>query len=159
MNNEPININVPDIEHEGEKIPAWFGEYTKRLADTNKDLLDEVKELASMKLEDVKKHIGGNPEELPYEFLDTMLITGSDDEEMALILRSKREKFVHRHPDQSRGVPGIEKGISTFDGRFIPQKTWVTASDSEKRGALVGSTCFHYNSDTPGMGSDPKDRF
>jgi len=96
---------------------------------------------------------------LPYEFLDTLFINGSDNELVGTILRKKREAYVKKHPEKTRGVPGAGKGIITFDGRFIPQSTWISATDSEKRGALVGSTCFHYNSETPGMGSDPSDRF
>jgi len=103
--------------------------------------------------------LGGKIEELPYETLNTLFIDGTDDPDVATLLRIKREQHVKIHPEDTRGVPGVDVGISTFDGRFINKATWDTATDSEKRGALVGSTCFHYNSDTPGMGSTPKDRF
>lgn len=145
----------------GEKVyvPEWFVKYANKLREDETDLLKEVDDLSKMTQDQVNKHIGGNFQELPYEFLDTMFIGGTDDERVAAELRKKREIYLKTHPEKSRGVSGIDKGIVTFDGRFIPQKTWVTATDSEKRGALVGSTCFHYNSDTPGMDSSPEDRF
>lgn len=139
--------------------PKWFNEYAKKLKVKNVDLLEEINTLSTLKLASLEKYLGGRLVDLPYETLETILINGSDDENVGALLREKREEYLKIHPEKSKGVSGSGQGIITFDGRFIPQSLWITASDSEKRGALVGSTCFHYNSDTPGMGSDPKDRF
>src|SRR5258706_6642414 len=111
-----------------------------------------------MDLGKLKKHMGGDINEVSYEFLETLFIDGSDSQEVANVLRTKRQEYLRNHPEK-QVAKGAGEGIITYDGRFISREMWNSATDSEKRGALVGSTCFHYNSDTPGMGSDPKDRF
>lgn len=138
--------------------PGWFSGYTGRLKKENKDLLEEIKELSGMPLGQVEMRIGGSLDDLPYQTLQTLFIDGSDDQKVAGILRSKRSQYLLVHPEEQKSR-GASKGIITFDGRFIPKGVWQTATDSEKRGALVGSTCFHYNSDTPNMDSSPTDRF
>lgn len=140
-------------------VPKWFDKYTSGLLKRKVDLLREVDELSKLNPGKLRGHLGGNIEELPYEVLETLFIGGSDNGDVAALLRKKREEYVRLHPEKSRGAQGADQGIITFNGRFIPQLMWSSASDSEKRGALVGSTCFHYNSDTPGMGSNPNDRF
>lgn len=150
---------IPTLkESEVANIPAWYGQYTDRLRESNEDLLAEVDRLSHMTLDQLEDKLGGKIEELPYEFLQTMFIDGSDHPEVADVLRRKRQGYLKDHPEQEV-AKGAAEGIITFDGRFVPKKLWDTATDSEKRGALVGSTCFHYNSDTPGMGSSPQDRF
>lgn len=142
-----------------EAVPMWFGEYTRKIQSDNGDLLVEVKLLSTLNKVKLNNHLGGNIEELPYKILQTLLIEGTDDEEVAEILRSKREIYLKTHPEEYKGVANAGLGIVAFDGRFISQTDWDTASDSEKRAVLVGSTCFHYNSGTPGMDSDPRDRW
>lgn len=138
--------------------PEWFEHYKEKLIKNHKDPLEEVKALSSMTTEELEKHIGGKIGELPYEVLETLFIDGSDDQNVVGVLRTKRADYLKKHPEKQVSK-GASEGIITFDGRFISKKVWETASASEKRGALVGSTCFHYNSDTPNMGSNPKDRF
>ena len=105
-------------------------------------------------MEDISKEIGGNVSDLGYDLLRTLFSEGSDDEQMAEVLRAKRNEYFKAHPELVEKV----EGIIAYDGRVIPMNDWLDASDSEKRGILVGSTCFHYNSDTPGMDSSPNDR-
>lgn len=140
------------------RVPEWFKKYSDNLRGKKVDPLVEVNNLANMKLDQLKKHMGGNINELPYELLQTLFIDGSDSAEVADVLKLKRKEYLLNHPEKQM-ARGASEGIITYDGRFISKEVWNTASDSEKRGALVGSTCFHYNSDTPGMGSSPKDRW
>lgn len=143
----------------GEPIPAWINKYNQRLQKNNIDLPTEIEKLANMKQDDLNRYLGGKISELPYEILGVLLIGGSEDEKVAELLRSKRERYLLNHPEMSRGVPGAGEGVITFDGRFIPKSKWITATDSEKRAAMVGTTCFHFNSETPGMGSGINDRW
>jgi len=140
-------------------IPSWYNDYVGKLLKSQKSLEQEVRDVSEMDSETLKKHIGGRVEDLPYEVLSTLLIDGSDDETVAGILRDKREKYIEDHPEAYKGVPGITDGIIMHDGRVISQKDLASASESEKRAIFVGSTCFHYNSGTPGMDSNPSDRW
>ncbi|KKT35847.1 MAG: hypothetical protein UX12_C0020G0003 [Candidatus Collierbacteria bacterium GW2011_GWC1_45_47] len=155
-----MEIGAFEYEQGGEtdKVPEWFGKYTDKLRQEKTDLLAEVDRLSEMNLENLTQHIGGNVNELPYEFLQTIFIDGSDDPRVADILREKRGEYLKSHPEK-QVAKGASEGIIAHDGRFIPKALWDTATDSEKRGVMVGSTCFHYNSETPGMGSSPEDRF
>ena len=152
---EPIERNQGEVI----KVPDWYRKYSDRISVTGKDLLQEVKEVSEMNYELLNAHLGGNVDELPYEILQTLFITGTDDDKVAEILRGKRERYLLNHPEMRKSDPRAGMGIITYDGRFIPQKDWETATDSEKRAAMVGSTCFHFNSETPGMGSSPNDRW
>lgn len=140
-------------------VPSWYNDYVGKLLNSQKDLAQEVKDVSEMKYEDLSKHIGGRIDELPYEVLGTLLKEGSDDENVASMLREKREEYVKTHPEAYKGVLGASEGIIMHDGRVISQKDLASASESEKRAIFVGSTCFHYNSGTPGMDSNPKDRW
>jgi hypothetical protein len=90
--------------------------------------------------------------------LKTLFIDGAGDPRVAGMLRKKRTEYLKLHPEEQAGR-GASDGVITYDGRFISKKDWDSATDSEKRAILVGATCFHYNSDTPGMGSSPSDRW
>lgn len=142
----------------GSENPGWFDRYVQRVNRSNTDLLEEVRSLSGMSQSQLEGYLGGRIEELPYSVLQTLFIDGSDDRRVADVLRRKRAEYLEDHPEEAV-ARGASEGIITFDGRVISKKKWNSASDSEKRGALVGSTCFHYNSDTPGMGSSPDDRF
>ena len=148
----------PGIGSEAEMnhIPEWYRRYSEKLRQEKRDLIGEVESLSHMDSRELSSHIGGSIEELPYEFLQTMFIDGTDDVEVAGILRKKREGYLKDHPEK-QVARGASEGIITFDGRFIPKEMWNTASPSQRIGWLVGSTCFHYNSDTPGMDSSPDD--
>jgi len=141
-----------------EVAPDWYEGYKKRIVEGGVDLLDEIKKVSEMKLEEITKHMGGKIEELPYVVLKELFIEGSEDQRVADILRKKRTNYLKLHPEEqiSRGA---SEGVITYDGRFISKEDWDTASDSEKRAVLVGSTCFHFNSGTPGMDSNPEDRW
>lgn len=141
------------------EVPEWFDEYRKTFNNEDFDVLKEIAKLSAYDLKELEKYIGGKFEELPYEIMDALLIDGTNSLEVAEILKIKRKEYLKIHPEMSRGVPGIDVGITTFNGRFINKDLWATASDSEKRSALVGTTCFHYNSGTPGMDDSPNDRF
>ena len=157
MDTEPV-IEI-SVSSDKELVPEWFGKYVNSIREKGSDLLAEINKLSTMKLAELNMYLGGNVDSLPYELLNTLFINGSDDLEVGAILSKKREGYVKLHPKMTRGVPEIERGIITYNGSFIPQSVWETATDSEKRGALVGSTCFHYNSGTPGMDSKPTDRW
>lgn len=156
MNESSIEQNIGT--NEKVLLPEWYANYVKILHDNKVDLEREIENVGKMSMEELNTHIGGRADELPYEVLGTLLIDGSDSEEVANLLRNKREKFLLNHPEMQKGR-GASEGIITYDGRFISKEDWESASSSEKRGALVGSTCFHYNSGTPGMDSSPKDRW
>lgn len=135
--------------------PEWYQEYLKKINNNRVDLLDLVRRLSSMQMDDISSEMNGNVEDLGYELLSTLFSEGSTDERMAAVLTRKRGEYVKKHPE----LVGKSEGIITFDGRVISMEDWNTATDSEKRAILVGSTCFHYNSGTPGMDSSPKDRW
>lgn len=140
------------------KVPKWFEEYADKFSRSGKQLKTEVFDMSKMTADELNKHLGGDFKELPYEALGTILSEGSDDLNVAKSLREMRETYLADHPEKQISK-GASEGVITFDGRFISQKDWETATDSEKRAIMVGSTCIHFNSDTPGMGSSPKDRF
>ena len=153
---EPERKYEPSIQKKG-AVPVWYVEYTKNIPKDK--LLDEVRAISTLSIQEINSRMGGNIAELPYDCLKTLFIDGSDDQEVVLLLRNKRETYLKGHPEVYNGVRGALEGIVSYDGRVVSMEDWKTASDSEKRGVLVGSTCFHYNSDTPGMGSSPKDRW
>jgi len=138
--------------------PAWFNEYVSDLKENNVDFLDEVNTISSLSLDEIEERIGGELSELPYEYLQTLFIDGTDVLEVASFLREKREKYLLNHPELQLSK-GYSEGVISNDGRFISKEEWESASDSEKRAIMVGSTCFHYNSGTPGMDSNPDDRW
>jgi len=155
----PIVSSEPEKAKGQEKaIPEWFESYKKALAENKVDLLEEIKNLSTHTYEDISKRIGGPVENLPYDVLRSLFINGFDDEKLAGILRDKRTEYLNDHPEEVFSKNASE-GVITFDGRFISKADWDTATDSEKRAIMVGSTCFHYNSDTPGMGSNVNDRW
>lgn len=141
------------------EVPLWFKQYRQRFYDDNFDILNEIDTLSKMDLKKLSDRMGGNFTDLPYEVMDTLLVDGSDVPEVVNVLRKKRTDYLKLHPEMTRGVPGADEGIITFNGRFINKAMWATASPSEKRSALVGTNCFHYNSGTPGMDDSPDDRF
>lgn len=154
----------PELENKYEatfpkknSVPPWYVEYAKNVPKDK--LLDEVRTISSLSIQEINSRMGGNIAELPYDCLKTLFIDGSDDQEIVLLLRKKRETYLKDHPEAYNGVRGALEGIVSYDGRVVSMEDWKSATDSEKRGVLVGSTCFHYNSDTPGMGSSPKDRW
>lgn len=149
---EVIAASLPDI-------PKWFDDYKVRFFDEKFDALKEIDKLSTLNIKQLNEHLGGSFEDLPYEVMDTLLVDGTDVTEVAEILKAKRVQYLKIHPEMTRGVPGADQGIITFNGRFINKNIWSTATPSEKRSALVGTTCFHYNSGTPGMDDSPDDRF
>ena len=151
----PIREDLTNIE----VAPDWFDNYLQRLNVEGRDLLEEVKLLSTFDVKRLEERLGGPVNEIPYETLMTLFVEGSDDPLVAEVLRNKRAVYLKSHPEEYKGAIGAGMGVITYDGRFISQKDWQTTTDSEKRAILVGSTCFHYNIDTPGMGSDSKDRF
>ncbi len=153
-------INIPEFENtDSVRIPEWYNNYVGKLFKDEANLVRELDLVAEMNYSQLNNHLGGSIDELPYEVLGTLLINGTDDEKVANILRLKRQKYLEKHPEEYKGVRGAQEGIIGFDGIVHPMSDWRDASMSEKIGVLVGSTCFHYNSDTPGMSSSPKDRF
>ena len=140
--------------------PGWFIKHLLVLGQRGEDAcLEEIKSLATMNLNEVNGLLGGEVRDLPYEMLCTMFIEGTADEQIASTLRAKREDYLKRHPNLRSSDPDAGRGVIAYDGRFISWKDWESATDSEKRAIMVGSTCFHYNSDTPGMSSSPNDRW
>ena len=72
---------------------------SEKLRQEKRDLIGEVESLSHMDSRELSSHIGGSIEELPYEFLQTMFIDGTDDVEVAGILRKKREGYLKDHPE------------------------------------------------------------
>jgi len=140
------------------RLPDWYIKFSDNFSKSKKDISQEVANVEIMDKEILEKYIGGSIEELPYEALQVLLPNGSDDDNVGDILREKRTNYLKIHPEMSKSK-NSDGHIIAFDGRIIPMADWLTATDSEKRAILVGSTCFHYNSDTPGMDSNPKDRY
>lgn len=139
-------------------LPEWYEKYIDNFVQSKKDLDLEKAHVEKLNPEDLKSHIGGNFEELPYEALQVLMPKGSDDIIVADVLRDKRTKYLKEHPEMQKDR-GASEGVIAFDGRFIPMSDWETATASERRAILVGSTCFHFNSGTPGMDSNPKDKY
>lgn len=138
-------------------IPSWYRVYSEKLRQENVNLVEEVNRLSEMRLNDLERHLGGSIKELPYEFLQTLFIDGTDDEQVAGILRDKRQTYLKDHPEAYKGSKGASEGIVGFDGRVWSKAQWDKMTLSERQGVLVGSTCFHYESGTPGMTSNPED--
>jgi|GEM_PF-5291719 hypothetical protein len=138
--------------------PEWFSDYVDNLKKSKTDLLDEIKKLSAMSLNQVESRIGGKLDDLPYEYIKTLFIEGSDNEEVADSLRKARNRYLLNNPKEQL-ARGASEGVISNDGRFISLEEWNSATESEKRAIMVGSTCFHYNSGTPGMDSEPSDRW
>jgi hypothetical protein len=140
-------------------VPNWYNEYVDKLVQSGRDITLEAEEASKMSSDKLNEHLGGKINDLPYEVLRSLLPNGSDDENVGAVLSGKRAEYLKNHKDEYKGNHDAGKGVITYDGRFISKQDWDSATDSEKRAIMVGSTCFHFNSDTPGMGSDPKDRW
>lgn len=153
------SISEKVISETQSNVPKWYNNYVEGLIKSGKDITEDIETAGSMSKEQLDAHFGGKIEELPYEILRSILEKGSDDESVGAILRGKRAEYLKDHKEDYKGVSNAGKGVIAFDGRFIPIQDWESATESEKRAIMVGSTCFHYNSDTPGMGSNPKDRW
>lgn len=154
--NRETPISDKNLANEVESsLPEWFKTYKKKLHDENTDLEEEIKNLSKLKESQLIERLGGKIQDLPYEVLQMLFVDGSDHDEVADVLRKKREGYLKSKPDYAER---FGKGfIVGFDGRIWSVEQWSSMTPSEKRGVMVGSTCFHYESGTPGMSSEPGD--
>ena len=151
---EDMALSAEEIMSE----PQWYHDYTDRLISGKVDMANELRKLSELGVNRLNQRLNGDINDLQYCFLRTLFPDGSEDEEVANILRKKRTEYLKTHPEE-RIARGASVGIIGFDGRFYTMEQYEGMTDSEKRGVFVGSTCFHYNSETPGMGSKPTDRY
>lgn len=151
----------PDVSKErlvgGEAVcpPNWYVSYAEKLAQSE-NVAAEIGRLSTLTLSEVEKMIGGPIEDLPYDNLQTIFPQGSDDETVGALLRKKREVYLNVNPEQ-RVAAGAGEGVIGFDGRFWPIIQFNKMTPSERIGVMVGTTCFHYMGETPGMTSIPED--
>lgn len=131
-------------------LPEWYTRYVGALTGQSDLLENEIVNLSKMNLVELKERMGGDITEIPYDFLRTIFPTGSSDESVVNILRKKRTDYLKLHPEEQK-IKDADKGVIGFDGRFYPETAWEKMTPAERRGVVVGTTCFHYNSDTPGM--------
>jgi hypothetical protein len=134
-------------------LPVEVKEYVNGILKDSGKLREEVEGLIGMGMEGVNKRLGVDMNKLPYEILRVLFPDGSDHAEVGKILSKKREEYLKTHPEE-QVAKGASKGVITCDGMFVSQDRWDQATPAERRTILVGRTCFHWNSDTPGMGDD-----
>ena len=142
-----------------EQPPSWFLSFAQELSQ-NVDVADlraYIQKVEGLSLQDLNELIGGNFAELPYSFMRKVLPDGSDDEQVANIFRTKREAYLVDHPEDKQGGNAAE-GVVGQDGRFMQIDDWNTLTPADRFIWLVGPTCFHYNTDVPGYGSEPSER-
>ena len=131
--------------------PQWYQEFAAEVA--TKNITDVVGELANMNFTQLQAKMGGDIKDLPYELLQVVFPDGSENEEVAQFLREKRESYLKEHPEEAQGR-GAANGIIGYDGRFYSYEYLKELKPADMFVILVGTTCFHYNSDTPGYGDD-----
>lgn len=147
-------INSQEKGHSAEvqKLPCppeWYQKFAERLS--LGEFSKTIKKLDTMNFTELKCYLGGDIRELPYEFLQILFPDGSDNIRVAIFLRQQREKYLIVHPEQEQGR-GATEGVIGYDGRFVHISVWNELSPADRFVLLVGTTCFHYNSDTPGFG-------
>ena len=155
-NNSVAIEQVPEAEV---TPPGWFAQFAKELSENAAvtNLREYIATVEGLSLTELNQLIGGNFAELPYEFMRKVLPDGSDDDQVATIFRSKREEYLEKHPEEKQGGNAAE-GVIGQDGRFMQIDDWNSLSPSDKFIVLVGPTCFHFNTDVPGYGSEPSVR-
>ena len=117
------------------------------------DYAKETDRLSNLRSDDLRAEIG-DYQQLPYEVLRNLLPGGTEDGEVAQVLRDKREVWLVDHPDQSVVKLNAAKGVITFSGQFVSQDVWMKMTMGERRGVLVGTTCSHYEHDVSGLSDD-----
>jgi len=135
----PIEVSCP---------PDWFLKYSESLVDDRR-LAEEQKSLEGLGLDAIKARLGGDIKDLPYPSLQLLFPKGSDDEEVGAVLREKRTEFSMDHPEILN--LGDSEGIISADGVVVLKSDYDKMTAAQKRGVMVGRTCFHYESGRRGM--------
>ena len=122
--------------------PDWYAEYIAGLVTkTGESIRDEILKLDSLSLVDLNIKFGGDIRGLQYDFLRTLFPTGSDNSEVAEILRKKREEYLKEHPEE-QVARGASEGIIGFDGRFYPKSEWDKMTAAQRREKNGGNNLF-----------------
>ncbi len=143
-----IEENSPDASEV--VIPNWYQDFAVSMAKAE-NVSEKLANFDTLSYAAINAAIGGDMRELPYQVLRVLLPDGSDNQQVADVLRSSREEYLKSHPDEVQGR-GATEGIISYDGRFIPIKIWETLTEHQKFAVFVGSTCTHYAGDVPGYG-------
>lgn len=115
-----------------------------------KRVQSEVERLGTLSHDDLTSELGPY-ETYPYDQLRVLLAEGSDDEDVAEVLREKRVQWLRDNPNERIGNTEGAKGVITVHGEFIPWSAFEHMTAGERRGVLVGNTCSHYEHDVPGL--------
>ena len=130
-------------------VPLWYENAIIGLSEV--DLTQLLTNLEKLGLAELTEFFGGSIEELSYELLRIILPSGSDDEEVATILREKRKMYLKSHPNEILASKA-RRGVIAYDGRFMPEAEWKALPLNERLAVTVGPTCSHYAGHVPGYG-------
>lgn len=132
----------------------WFSYYLQKITGYNSvRLAREISHLEGLSPEELSRAIGGDFSTLSYLQMTCILPNGSNNQQVADIIREERKKYLLDHPEEEQGR-GATDGVIGFDGRFFTLKKWGEMSPSDRFAVVIGSTCSHYNHDVPGYGDN-----
>jgi hypothetical protein len=142
-------------------------QYFQNLMEDYEGLIVERELLRNMKISDIEARIGGKIDEFSYQVLKLLFPDGLSDEDkddevkdrekkieseiFGNTLREKRREYLKSHPDEEIGK-GADKGVSTYDGRFIPIATYLKMTMRERFAEIMGPRCCHWE-EVPGFGT------
>lgn len=142
----PVSSKREDDAKQG-TVPDWFVRHLQSIGTEKERVEAEIVENTRLDMASLERKFGGKIQEIPFEIL-SHVIRRSDDPFVDREIKIMSQRYYRLHPDENPALKN--QYYITYDGRIIPD-TGQELTPAQKREITVGTTCFHYNSGTPGM--------
>jgi len=140
-------VKQPEIKVVEKPVPEWFSKFVAENMKDEESAKATIAKNVFMDLDTLKARLGGDLKDVPYKTLLAVL-PYSEIPQVGLELSNIRKNYLREHPEEN--VTKQNSYYITYDGRVILDEG-QELTPAQKREITVGTTCFHYNSDTPGM--------
>lgn len=128
-------------------VPEWFSKFVATNMKDEDSAKAAVSKITRMDLDSLKSFLGGDLRDVPYKTL-LVALPYSEIPQVDLELSNIRKAYLREHPEEN--TTKAPSYYITYDGRVILDEG-QELTPAQKREITVGTTCFHYNSGTPGM--------